>query len=100
MSKKGNTHYIQLQQEEVNELKKFVQPEQIPLIQFIFESDVTTVDVITNKFPELFEEMEALQVIGKINGKLFKKFQCAIYPIEVNGSIGDSVYAIGRMVDV
>lgn len=68
------------------------------LADYIFRQRVCTVGSLLEKFPEVADsEMEMISAIGRVNGKIFGKDKCAIYPTEASSTISESSYAFGHL---
>lgn len=82
-------------------ITSFIVEEYKPFVDYIYRSRLVTVAELMEKFPEVGETgMDLLSVIGKVNGRLWSKFNVSVYPAEVNSTILESAYSLGVMVDV
>lgn len=70
--------------------------ERQPLLAHIYAQRICKVDDLIERFPEHGKSIaEMLVTIGNINGMLFSKHNCAIYPKEVASSVGDCAFTLG-----
>lgn len=81
-----------------NELFKklfdFVPKEFQTLVSHVYAQQVCNITDLLERFPEHGTSPAAfLAAIGKVNGKLFSRFNCAIYPKEVGA--GDCYFSLG-----
>jgi len=87
--------FNQITSEQYKQLVDFM-PINLELFKFLYERRVCKVTRLLQEFPKFAQnEDEFLVKLGGVNGKIWKKFNFAIYPIEVNTLIAECAYSIG-----
>lgn len=68
------------------------------ILVYVFTHRVCKLSTLFEKFPDRADSLDGLvTLIGGINGQIFRKHNCAIYPKEPAHTLEDSSYSLGFM---
>lgn len=86
--------------ETFQKLTNIVNDKDSKLIEYVYTHRVCKVSNLMEKFSGRFStEEELLSTIGHINGKIFKRYNCAIFPKQPAHTIKDSAYSLGVITE-
>ena len=69
------------------------------LLEYIYKHRICKLSTLMEKFPGREDSLiDFITGLGGVNGKIFKKFSCAIYPKQPAHTLKDSGYSLGLLV--
>jgi hypothetical protein len=92
------SEWVQVEQETFIKLLATVNDKDKRILEYIHTHRICKLSAMFDQFSDRCESLiDFIALIGGINGKIFSKHSCAIYPKQPAHTLKDSAYSLGFM---